>query len=49
MTSEDRLVRIERRLTRLEALLGDPRVVRALLGLIAALFWDPVAARIARD
>jgi hypothetical protein len=35
MTSEDRLYRIERRLARLEALLGDPRVVRALLGLIA--------------
>lgn len=35
MTSEDRLYRIERRLARLEALLGDPRVVRALLGFIA--------------
>jgi hypothetical protein len=35
MTSEDRLTRIERRLTRLEALLSDPRVVRALLRLVA--------------
>jgi hypothetical protein len=35
MTSDDRLTRIERRLTRLEALLGDPRVVRALLRLVA--------------
>lgn len=35
MSSEDRLYRIERRLARLEALLGDPRVVRALLSLVA--------------
>ncbi|MEO6062179.1 MAG: hypothetical protein ABIQ99_09590 [Thermoflexales bacterium] len=35
MTSEDRLARIERRLSRIEALLGDPRVVSALLRLVA--------------
>lgn len=35
MTSEDRLTRIERRLARLEMLLGDRRVVAALLQLVA--------------
>jgi len=35
MMTEERLARIERRLTRIEALLGDPRVVAALLQLVA--------------
>ncbi len=39
--TEDRLARIERRLTRLEALLGDRRVVAALLRLVADQDDDP--------